>query len=68
VLNRVRDDEMERYLRSRLAEKGIHPIGAVHEQSSISTSWMTGTALATAGAQAEAEAIIEELERRQRQV
>ena len=68
VLNRVRDAEMEGYLRSRLAEAEIHPIGAVHEHPSISTAWLTGTHLSDDQALAEAGGIVEELESRQRQL
>lgn len=43
VVNRVKDDEMERYLRAKLAEKGIEPIGVIHEDPSIPMSWLEGT-------------------------
>lgn len=42
VLNRVKDEEMERYLRAKLAEKGIEPIGVIHEDPSILLSWLEG--------------------------
>ena len=62
VLNRVRDEEMEHYLQQKLAEKGIDPIGAIHEDASISAAWLTGAPLDTVRAQDEADRIIDKLE------
>lgn len=62
VLNRIRDDEMERYLRQKLSEKGIKPIGIIHEDASISAAWLTGAALDASRAQVEAGKIVEALE------
>jgi CO dehydrogenase maturation factor len=45
VLNKVRDEEAQSYLRSRLEEKGIEPIGVVHTDASIARAWLTGTSL-----------------------
>jgi CO dehydrogenase nickel-insertion accessory protein CooC1 len=62
VLNRIRDDEMEHCLQQKLGEKGIKPIGIIHEDASISTAWLTGAALDASRAQAEAGKIVEALE------
>jgi CO dehydrogenase nickel-insertion accessory protein CooC1 len=62
VLNKIRDDETERYLRQKLSEKGVHPIGIIHEDASISAAWLTGTSLDAAKARAEAGTLIEALE------
>jgi CO dehydrogenase maturation factor len=62
VLNRIRDEEMERYLRQKLSEKGIDPIGVIHEDASISAAWLTGASIDAASAQVEAGKIAEALE------
>jgi CO dehydrogenase nickel-insertion accessory protein CooC1 len=62
VLNRVLSEEMERFLRQKLAEKGIAPIGVVHEDVSICTAWLIGAPIRATEATAEAEKIIEQLE------
>jgi CO dehydrogenase maturation factor len=45
VLNKIEDEETEDYLRERLAEKGIHPVGAFHRHHAVTTAWLKGTAL-----------------------
>lgn len=45
VLNKVEDKATEDYLRERLAEKGIHPVGAFHRHGSVTAAWLKGTAL-----------------------
>jgi CO dehydrogenase maturation factor len=62
VLNRVRDEAMASYLRQKLAEKGIDPIGVIHEDVSICTAWLIGTPIRAAEAKDEAGMIIEQLE------
>lgn len=62
VLNRVRDDEMEAHMRKRLREKGIAPIGLIHEDASIATAWLAGTPLDTTITKKEVETIVKELE------
>jgi CO dehydrogenase maturation factor len=62
VLNRIRDDETEHYLQQKLREKGIHPIGIIHEDASISAAWLAGAALDASRAQVEAGKIAEALE------
>jgi len=62
VLNRVRDKEMESYMRKRLEEKRIEPIGVIHEDASIAMAWLEGTPLEGTTAKKDAESIIKELE------
>jgi CO dehydrogenase nickel-insertion accessory protein CooC1 len=42
VLNKVPNDEVEGYLRERLAEKGLEPIATIPEDAGVSTSWLKG--------------------------
>jgi CO dehydrogenase maturation factor len=62
VLNRVRDEEMEGYVRKKLAEKGFEPIGVIYEDPSIVRSWLRGTPLVPRNAQEDIERVVEELE------
>jgi CO dehydrogenase nickel-insertion accessory protein CooC1 len=62
VLNRVGDEEMEAYLRTMLAEKGLEPIGVIHEDPSISRSWLWGTPLEATNTQDDVERVVETLE------
>jgi CO dehydrogenase nickel-insertion accessory protein CooC1 len=43
LLNKIKDSEMESYLRSELAERGIEPDGVIQEDPLISISWLKGT-------------------------
>lgn len=45
VLNRVKDGEMESFMRRRLEESQVVPIGVIHEDASIAMSWLAGTQL-----------------------
>jgi CO dehydrogenase nickel-insertion accessory protein CooC1 len=62
VLNRVRDEEMEGYVWKKLAEKGLEPIGVIHENTSIARSWLRGTPLGATNAQEDVERVVEKLE------
>ena len=62
VLNKVDDQETESYLRTKLAEKGIEPIGVIPRDPSISHSWLRGEPLDVAKTKEEAERIIDNLE------
>jgi CO dehydrogenase nickel-insertion accessory protein CooC1 len=42
VLNKVPNDEVEGYLRERLAEKDLEPIATMPEEAGISASWLKG--------------------------
>jgi CO dehydrogenase nickel-insertion accessory protein CooC1 len=62
VLNRVRDDEMESYLRERLSDGGIEPVGVIHEDPALTISCLKGTPLKGVKLMSEAESIIRALE------
>jgi CO dehydrogenase nickel-insertion accessory protein CooC1 len=42
ILNRIRDSEMEEYIRSKLLEGGVETIGSIHDDPSITASWLKG--------------------------
>jgi CO dehydrogenase nickel-insertion accessory protein CooC1 len=62
ILNRVRDAEIERLARERLAERGIEPIGVIQDNPAIADSWLRGTKLDVDGVQANMDVIVERLE------
>jgi CO dehydrogenase nickel-insertion accessory protein CooC1 len=45
ILNRVRDAEMEAYLRGKLSVHNIEPIGSISEDPSLTLTWLEGTPL-----------------------
>jgi CO dehydrogenase nickel-insertion accessory protein CooC1 len=62
VLNRVPDAEVERHMRRALDDNQIVPIGVIHEDPSLSLSWLRGTPLEPRGTRREVEEIIDALE------
>jgi CO dehydrogenase nickel-insertion accessory protein CooC1 len=62
ILNRIKDAEMERFVSAALAEKGIEPIGVIHEDLTIAMSWLKGTRIEATRVQADVESIVERLE------
>ena len=62
ILNRIRDDEMESYLRARLSDGGIEPIGIIHEDPALTISSLKGTYLKATELMSDAEKIISEIE------
>jgi CO dehydrogenase nickel-insertion accessory protein CooC1 len=62
VLNRVRDEEMERYMRAKLAAKGLAPIGVIHEDSAIAMSCLEGTPLDATRTREDVDSIVNNLE------
>jgi CO dehydrogenase maturation factor len=62
ILNRVKDAEMERYLKRELAEKGLEPLGIIHHDPAIAKSWLEGTRLAGMKTREDIERIVEKLE------
>ena len=62
VLNRVQSVEEEEYLRQRLKEKGIDPIGVIHQYPAISRSWLKGTPIKADEAMLEVQKILDRLE------
>jgi CO dehydrogenase nickel-insertion accessory protein CooC1 len=62
VLNKIKDKETEKYITTKLAERGIKPIGIIHEDPSITMSWLKGTSLNGAKTKEDTDRIIGELE------
>lgn len=62
ILNRVRDDLTEQFLRDRLVEKQIKPVGVIHDTPAISMAWLLGEPLIKTSAQREAELIVQAIE------
>lgn len=62
VLNRVRDEAMERYMRRKLAEHGLEPIGVIHENPTIARCWLEGSRLESASTREDVAGIVKELE------
>ncbi len=62
VLNRIQSAEEEEYLRQGLNEKGIEPIGVIHQHPSISRSWLKGTPIKADEAMLEIQKILDKLE------
>jgi CO dehydrogenase maturation factor len=66
VLNRVHSVEEEEYLRQRLGEKGIEPVGAIYQAPSISLAWLKGTPIDAEDAIIEVHSIVDKLENAER--
>ncbi|MBN1477321.1 P-loop NTPase [Candidatus Sumerlaeota bacterium] len=62
VLNKVRNNEIEHYLRDRLSDWGITPLAVIREDPGISVSWLRGRPLVNRGAESEIASIIGGLE------
>ncbi|MDI3474088.1 MAG: dehydrogenase maturation factor [Candidatus Woesearchaeota archaeon] len=42
LLNKIKDDEIEKYVSKKIKDKGLMLIGTIHEDSSIALSWLEG--------------------------
>jgi CO dehydrogenase maturation factor len=62
VLNKVQNEEVEGYLRERLAERGIEPIATIAEDAGVSISWLKGVPIDTSRLKGTGSKIIEALE------
>jgi CO dehydrogenase maturation factor len=62
ILNKVRDEEMEKYLRTKLDAAGVKVIGAIDEDPSITITWLRGTRLEGKTLRRETEQVIDALE------
>ncbi len=63
ILNKVKDKEMENYIKIKLKKGGIEPLGAIYEDSSISLSWLKGNPIESDRAKINAEKLIKKLEK-----
>jgi CO dehydrogenase nickel-insertion accessory protein CooC1 len=62
ILNRIRDEETERYIQDRLATHGIEPIGTIHDDPVLSAAWLKGRPVQEAENRREADGLVEALE------
>jgi CO dehydrogenase nickel-insertion accessory protein CooC1 len=62
ILNKVRDELTERFLRDRLSKEGIEPLGIIHDTPALSLAWLMGEPLIQTPAQIEADRIVEAIE------
>lgn len=62
VLNRIHSAEEEEYLRKKLGEKEIKPVGAIYQAPSISISWLKGMPIRSDDALMETQNIVERAE------
>ncbi len=42
ILNRIRDSEMEEYIRGKLLDGGVETIGSIDDDPAVTTSWLKG--------------------------
>ncbi len=42
ILNRIRDTEMDEYIRGKLLEGGVETIGSIYDDPNVATSWLKG--------------------------
>jgi len=57
---------VESYMKEELKKNGLEPSGTIHEEPSITTSWLRGTALRADRSSKDAEQIVEALEAAER--
>ena len=62
VLNKVRDEEMEQYLRRELQAAGVRVIGVINEDPSVTITWLRGTRLEGDDLRRETERVVDALE------
>jgi CO dehydrogenase maturation factor len=63
VLNRVTSRQMEDYLRGKLREHGLKPLGVIDADPSVAMAWLTGSKLNSTQTRQEVENVVNELER-----
>ncbi len=68
VLNRIHSAEEEKYLRQRLDEKGIEPIGVIYQAPSISLSWLKGNPIRSENALISIQKILARLESAEKEI
>jgi len=62
ILNKIGNKETESYVKRELKKKGIEPIGTIHEDHSISLSWLKGQPLENVKVETDVEKLIRRLE------
>lgn len=61
VLNKIADPETESYLREKLLERGIIPLGCIHDYPTISVAWLKGKPIRANLAEGEALLVLDKL-------
>jgi CO dehydrogenase nickel-insertion accessory protein CooC1 len=61
VLNKVQNAEIEDYLRQKLFEHGITPLGVIHEDPTIPVAWLKGDPLKAKVVMGESQLILDKL-------
>jgi len=61
VLNKVPNAETENYLREKLLDKDITPLGIIHEDPTISTAWLKGNPIKADVVMGEVQLVLDEL-------
>jgi CO dehydrogenase maturation factor len=61
ILNRIRDEETERFIKNKLADHDIYPIGTIYDDPSLSTAWLKGESIPMETHYHELEIIVEAL-------
>ena len=62
VLNKIQNKEIENYLKAKLGERGLYPIGIIREHPTVAISWLKGLPLALPEAGEDLSRIVKELE------
>jgi CO dehydrogenase nickel-insertion accessory protein CooC1 len=62
VLNSIRDREIESYLFEKLAQRGIEPIGTIHQDPAVPAAWLKGRTVQSAQILTEVTGIVDQLE------
>jgi len=62
ILNKIPSTEMENYLRIALLERGLEPIGVIHEDSTFTISWLKGKSLALNNVEQVIQQVVKRLE------
>ncbi len=64
ILNKIKSEMIESHLRKELEKRGIEPIGTVHEDLSVSSSWLEGTSVEGTNAKQDIEHAVKRLTER----
>lgn len=68
ILNRIRDEDSEQYIRNKLASHGIEFIGTVRYDPSLSKAWLKGEPVMNIANRQEVEKIVVALEKAEEQL
>ena len=60
-MNKVPNAETENYLREKLLDKDITPLGVIHEDPTISVAWLKGNPIKAEVVMGEVQLVLDEL-------